>query len=365
MDTIYMERALELAKKGIGKTNPNPLVGAVIVKDGVIIGEGYHQEYGGPHAEINAINNASMDVQGATMYVTLEPCSHYGKTPPCAQALVDHQIKRLVIAMKDPNPKVAGKGIAILEAAGIQVDVGLLKEEAEHINEIFIKFITRQEPFVLLKTAMTFDGKIATRSGASQWISNERSRQYVHQLRNQYSAIMVGINTVLTDNPSLTTRLDSGDNHHPTRVIVDTYGRLPMESKLVQTANIVPTILATTKFAKQDTMNQLKEKGVQILMCEVEENHVDLKDLMKKLGGKEIDSIMVEGGATINYSLLEQKLVDKVITFVAPKIFGGREAPTPVGGIGIANPENAIQLTNIRIVPFEEDIMIEGYVKGE
>ncbi|WP_099189479.1 bifunctional diaminohydroxyphosphoribosylaminopyrimidine deaminase/5-amino-6-(5-phosphoribosylamino)uracil reductase RibD [Tepidibacter mesophilus] len=365
MDSKYMKRAIELALKGKGYTNPNPLVGAVIVKDGRIIGEGYHQYYGGAHAEVNAINSAFENVKGATIYVTLEPCSHFGKTPPCAQLLIDMKIKKVIIGMMDPNPIVAGNGIKLLRDHGIEVTVGVLEQEVKKMNEVFIKYITTKLPFCILKTAMTLDGKIATSIGDSKWITNKKSREYVHEIRHQVSGIMVGIGTVLQDNPSLTTRLKDKEGVDPIRIIVDTIGRIPLESKVLSLNSKAKTIIATTKKADKNKLKLIKEKGAQIIITPLKNNKVDLKYLIQKLGEMDIDSILIEGGSTLNYSILNEGCVDKAITFIAPKIIGGGNAKTPVGGIGIEHIKNAIELENIKVIMFEQDIMIEGYLRKE
>ncbi len=360
-----MKRAIELAQRGIGYTSPNPLVGAVIVKNGKIIGEGYHGYYGGPHAEINAFKNITEDVKDATMYVTLEPCSHFGKTPPCAEAIVKNGIHKVIIGMKDPNPIVAGRGIRILEENGIEVVCGILEDEVKKLNEIFIKYITKEIPFCILKTAMTLDGKISTATGDSKWITNEKSREYVHKLRHQVSAIMVGIGTVLTDNPRLTTRLKGDKSRNPIRVIVDTYCRIPLEVEVLKTDFDTKTIIATTEKADDTKLKVIRNKGVDIIITPLKNGRVDLDYLMKKLGERKIDSVLLEGGSTLNYSAIKEGLVDKVISFIAPKIIGGSTAKTPIGGEGIESIGKAISINNINIKRFHEDIMIEGYIGKE
>lgn len=366
MDIKFMKRALELAQKGIGYTKPNPLVGAVIVRDGKIIGEGYHEIYGSHHAEINAFNNAIEDVRGATMYVTLEPCSHYGRTPPCANAIVEKGIKKVVIGLLDPNPLVSGRGIEILKNNGIEVVTGILTDEGKKLNEIFLKYITTNLPFGILKTAMTLDGKIASANGDSKWITNEFSRQYVHELRHRVSGIMVGIGTVLTDDPELTTRLKNRDGVDPIRIIVDSTAKIPLSAKVLNLDSKVKTIVATTEMADKQKLRDIKSKGAEIIITPLKNNRVDLSNLMKQLGQREIDSVLIEGGAALNFSALEEGIVDKIISFIAPKIIGGATSKTPVGGEGISYMKNAIKLNGIQISRFKEDIMIEAYVrKGE
>lgn len=365
VDYKYMKRAIELSKLGIGYTYPNPLVGAVIVKNGKVIGEGYHAFYGRPHAEINAFKNATEDVKGATMYVTLEPCSHYGKTPPCAEAIVRNGIKEVVIGMKDPNELVSGKGIEILKQNGIKVTLGVCEEEIRKLNEIFIKYITSKLPFCILKTAMTLDGKISTVTGDSQWISNEISRQYVHEIRHRVAGIMVGIGTVMQDDPSLTTRLKDKKGRDSSRIIVDTRARIPLEAKVLNLDSDAKTIIATTELASKNKIHALKEKGAEIIITPIKNKEVDLSYLIRELGKMNIDSVLLEGGSTLNYSALEEGIVDKVISFISPKIIGGTGAKTPVGGEGKHSIKNAIMLENIKVSRFEEDIVIEGYIKGK
>lgn len=365
MDISFMERALELAEKGIGYTNPNPLVGAVIVKAGRIIGEGYHEYYGGNHAEVNAFNNAVEDVKGATMYVTLEPCSHYGKTPPCAKAIVEKGIKKVVIGLQDPNPLVAGKGIEILKENGIEVVLGVLEEKGKKLNEIFFKYITTGLPFCIMKTAMTLDGKIATQTGDSKWITGELSRNHVHMLRNRTAGIMAGIGTVLADDPMLNTRLKNGDGSDPIRIILDSSARIPLEAKVLNLDSKVSTIIVTTEKADKDKIKAIEKKGAEIIIAPLKNNEVDLFFLMRILGGKKIDSILLEGGSKINYAALEEGIVDKVNAFIAPKIIGGDNAKTPVGGKGKSLMKDAIILKDIEVYHFENDIMVEGYIVKE
>jgi diaminohydroxyphosphoribosylaminopyrimidine deaminase/5-amino-6-(5-phosphoribosylamino)uracil reductase len=360
-----MTRALELAKLGVGYTNPNPLVGAVIVKDGKIIGEGYHKKYGDAHAEVNAFNNAKEDVTGATMYVTLEPCSHFGKTPPCAQAIVKKGIKKVIVAMEDPNPLVAGRGIHILKDHGIEVTTGVMKQEAKKLNEIFIKFITTGLPFCTLKTAMTLDGKIAAYTGDSRWITNEDSRKYVHEMRHKFSSIMVGIGTVIADDPFLTTRLDTTDGKNPIRIVVDTKGNIPLDAKILKINDHTKTIIATTEAIHKEKLKYIKELGADVIITPLKNNKVDLPYLMKSLGDLKIDSVLLEGGSTLNYTALEEGIVDKVTSFIAPKIIGGSSSKTPVGGKGIPYMKDAIDLKDINVFKFKEDVMIEAYIRKE
>jgi diaminohydroxyphosphoribosylaminopyrimidine deaminase/5-amino-6-(5-phosphoribosylamino)uracil reductase len=365
LDIKMMKRALELAEKGIGYTNPNPLVGAVIVKEGRIIGEGYHKLYGSNHAEINAFESATEDVRGATMYITLEPCSHYGKTPPCAKAIVEKGIKKVVIGLKDPNPLVSGRGIKILQENGIEVVCGVLEEEGKKVNEVFLKYITTKTPFCIMKTAMTLDGKIATRSGDSKWITGELSREYVHRLRHRMSGIMVGIGTIIADDPMLNTRLSNQKGRDPVRIVIDSSAKIPLDAKVLNLDSEAITIIAATEKADKEKLKALIEKGAEIIISPIKNNGVDLNFLMKILAERKIDSILLEGGSKINYSAVKEGIVDKVNAFIAPKLIGGDAAKTPVGGEGIEFMKDAVSLCNIEIHRFENDIMIEGYIVKE
>ena len=357
----YMKQAIRLAKKGGGWVNPNPAVGAVIVKDARIIGKGFHEYFGGSHAEVNAIGSASAPVAGATLYVTLEPCIHQGKTGPCTPFIISQGIRKVVIGMKDPNPQVNGKGIRLLQEAGIEVVSGILEPEVRQMNESFIKFITTGMPFCTLKTAMTLDGKIATVNNASRWISGEESRNVVHELRHNNGAILVGANTIIYDNPLLNTRRKAKKGKDPLKVIADTKGRIPTDARVLQHEPQL-VVLATTKLAKSQKMKELERKGVHVLICPEKEGRIDLRYLFHSLGIMGIDSILLEGGSTLAFSAIREGLVDKVISFIAPKILGGKSAPTPVGGEGFAEMDDAVQLHDIRIKKLGEDIMVEGYI---
>lgn len=362
-DEKFMARALELAKQGEGHVSPNPLVGAVVVKDGRMIGEGYHEKYGEAHAEVNAIRRATECVKGATIYVTLEPCSHYGKTPPCAELLIQSELKRVVIGCLDPNDLVSGRGVKMLEDAGIEVTVGVLEDACKKMNEIFIHYITKKTPFVIMKTAMTLDGKIATVTGASKWITGESARKQVHQLRNRVSGIMVGIETVLTDNPELSCRIENGV--HPIRLIVDSKLRIPFDAKVLDRQKEQKTIIGTTHLCNQEKYQALLEKGIEVIVLPSKEGQVDLHAFMQVLGEQNIDSILLEGGATLNFSMLKEGLVHRVESYIAPKIFGGNQAPTSVGGKGFSQVEDAIELENLELQKVGEDLWIQGKVKNK
>lgn len=369
-DRQFMNRAIELAWQGRGWTSPNPLVGAVVVKDGQIIGEGFHPAVGKPHAEVYALDAAGESAQGATLYVTLEPCAHHGRTPPCVDRVLESGLARVVVAVEDPNPVVAGKGIQRLRAAGIEVEVGVLGDEAAKINERFFKYIKTKRPFVAIKTGMSLDGKIATASGESMWITNETSRGYVQILRATYDAIMVGVNTVVQDNPKLTCRLPGG--RQPMRIIIDSMARTPVNAKLFEfenTAHRPNTLICVGARAPEDRVRALRAAGAEIMVCPDTgysvDTHIDLAKLMPLLGKREITSILLEGGGTINAAALDAAIVDKVYVFVAPKIIGGVGAPTMVEGSGVTLLEEAVQLYRMSCTAMNGDLLIEAYTQEE
>lgn len=360
LDEKYMKRALEIAAYGRGKTSPNPMVGAVIVRENRIIGEGYHEKRGENHAEVNAFESASESVEGATMYVTLEPCSHFGKTPPCADRIIKEKIKKVVIATLDPNPLVAGKGVKKLEEAGIQVVVGVCQEESVSLNEVFMKYIVHKEPFVLMKVAMSMDGKIATRTGDSKWISSEESRNEVQKIRSYICGIMVGIGTVLADNPRLTCRLENGKN--PIRIVVDTDLRIPLDALVLKDQDQAKTVIATVENKGDiNKRNILKESGIHLLDVPEKNGKVDLKILLKMLGEMEIDSVLLEGGGTLNFSALNEGVIDKVLFYIAPILIGGKEAISPICGEGIEKLAQAFDVKNMKVEWMGNDLRIEGY----
>ena len=361
-DEQLMKRALELAKKGIGYVSPNPLVGAVIVKDGKIIGEGYHECYGQAHAEVNAVRNATEDVEGSTIYVTLEPCAHYGKTPPCAELLLKSKFQRVVIGCLDPNEQVSGRGVKTLRDAGITVDIGILEQECLAINEVFFHYITTKRPFVVMKTAMTLDGKIATVTGASKWITDVIARERVHHLRNRLTGIMVGVDTVIADDPELSCRIENGRN--PVRLIVDSRLRIPIEAQVLGNQNLQRTIIGTTEMYDKEKYSVLGNMGIEVIVLPTKDDRVDLQAWMKVLGEKNIDSILLEGGATLNFSMLKEGLVHQVQSYIAPKIFGGATAPTPVGGNGFEKIADAIQLEQLKVEQVGEDIWVCGNIQS-
>ncbi|QDR80664.1 bifunctional diaminohydroxyphosphoribosylaminopyrimidine deaminase/5-amino-6-(5-phosphoribosylamino)uracil reductase RibD [Sporomusa termitida] len=362
MDEYYMQQALTIAQYAQGRTSPNPLVGAVIVKDGRIVGQGWHRQAGTPHAEIHALAQAGDLAKGATVYVTLEPCSHHGRTGPCADALIQAGVRKVVAAMADPNPLVAGNGLNRLRAAGIEVVEGILSAEAARLNEVFIKWIVTGMPWAVLKTAMSLDGKIAAYTGHSQWITGAAARAYVHKLRDTHEGILVGIGTVLADNPELTARLPAA-GRNPVRIIVDSMARTPLNAKVV-TDGQAQTIIAVGREAPADRVAALTSKGVEVLTLDQTPAGINLRQLFKILGERRITSILVEGGATINASVFTANLIDKVYCFIAPKIIGGRTAPTPVGGTGAPAVDQALMLEDLRTEAIGADILITGYLTG-
>lgn len=370
----YMRRAIELAKKGSGHVNQNPLVGAVIVRDGEIIGEGYHECYGQLHAERNAIANAKKrgnSLEGSTIYVTLEPCCHYGKTPPCTEAIIEEKIARVVVGSDDPNPLVSGKGFQMLREKGIEVIPHFLKEECDAMNHVFFHYIRTGTPYVAMKYAMTMDGKIACYTGDSKWVTGEESRAHVQTLRNHYKGIMAGIGTVLADDPMLNCRIEGGRD--PIRIITDSHLRIPMDSQLVRTAGQQPLIVACLPDADEEKAAQLQEKGVEVLripgvttadITEEQKEVISLPVLMKELGARKIDGILLEGGGQLNESALQAGIVDRIYCYIAPKIFGGAQAKTPVEGQGLTRAADAWQFNRIGMQEFGQDILLE-YEKAQ
>lgn len=355
-----MKRAIRLAEKGRGRTSPNPMVGAVLVKDGKVVGEGYHTKAGEAHAEILALREAGGRAIGSTLYLNLEPCTHYGKTPPCAPEVIEAGVKRILIGMEDPNPLVKGRGIETLKRAGLEVHVGILEKECRKLNEAFCKYILRKEPFVILKVAATFDGKIATRRGDSKWISNEASRRIVHRFRDQVDGIVVGIGTILKDDPLLTARIKKGRD--PFRIILDSRLRIPEEAKVIENSPS-KTIIATTEVAPRDKAERLEKKGVRILVLDSKQGRVNLRSCLSRLGEMGMMSLMVEGGSQVNGSFLDEGLVDRLLLFLSPKLIGDSKAIGIFGGNGVETLREAIPLKDLKIKKIGEDILIEGYVE--
>ena len=363
-DQNYMLQAIQLAKQGEGWTNPNPMVGAVIVKNGRIIGKGYHKKCGELHAERNAIASLTESAEGATIYVTLEPCCHYGKTPPCTEAIIEQKIKRVVIGSRDPNPKVSGKGIKMLQEAGIAVIEDFMREECDRLNPVFFHYITTKTPYVVMKYAMTLDGKIATKTGASKWITGEAARAEVQHMRHRYMGIMAGIGTVLADDPMLNVRVEGWKS--PIRILCDSGLRIPLDGQIVKSAGKYRTIVAYADSENTEAKRKrLHEMGVETICCPDENNQVDLKKLMKYLGEEGIDSILLEGGGTLNDSALRAGIVQEVQAFIAPKLFGGMNSKTPVEGIGVRFPSEAVKLKCTDICQIGEDIRITCQVCGK
>lgn len=364
----FMKRAIELAKQGAGWTAPNPLVGAMVVKNGRVIGEGYHRKYGELHAERNALAACTEDPAGATLYVTLEPCCHYGKTPPCTEIIIEKKIAKVVIGSRDPNPKVAGKGARILREHGIEVVEDYMREACDALNPVFFHYITTKTPYVVLKFAMTLDGKIATRTGASKWITGEAARNHVHQLRSRYAGILAGIGTVLADDPMLNCRIDGA--HQPLRIILDSHLRIPMGSRLVRSAKEYPLLIVCNESTRDweegtNRIQKLEEAGAKVWTLPEKNGHPDLNVLMQRLGEEKIDSVLIEGGGTVNEAALKAHIVHHVYAYIAPKIFGGEDAKTPVEGSGIRLPQECANLRLAKITVLLNDMLLEYDVEGE
>jgi diaminohydroxyphosphoribosylaminopyrimidine deaminase/5-amino-6-(5-phosphoribosylamino)uracil reductase len=356
-----MRQALAMAAKAAGRTSPNPMVGALVVRDGVVVGEGCHLCAGTPHAEVHALAAAGEAARGATVYVTLEPCCHFGRTGPCADALIAAGVKRVVAAMTDPNPKVCGQGLERLRAAGVEVVEGVLAAEAARLNEAFIKWVSTGMPFGIMKTAMTLDGKIATRTGKSQWITGPAARERVHRLRDACDAILVGVGTVLADDPELTARLPEGGGRNPLRIVADSAARTPLTAKLVRDGK-APTLIAATEAAPAEKVKALQAAGAEVLILPNGPTGIDLRALWRTLGERKLTSVLVEGGAAVNAAALAANVVDKVCAFVAPKVFGGAAAPGPVGGMGADEVAEAAALEDMDAEQVDGDILITAYL---
>ncbi len=360
IDERYMRFAIALAKKAKGLTNPNPAVGAVVVKGGKIVGRGYHKRCGLPHAEVNALGQAGARAKGATLYVTLEPCDHYGRTPPCTEAVIRSGVKRVVAAMVDPNPLTKGRGIKRLKNHGITTTVNVLANEAAAINRPFITFITKKRPFITVKIAESLDGKIATRTGDSRWITSDDARMYVQKLRRSTDAVMVGVNTVTRDDPMLLSR--TRGQKQPARIIVDSRLTTPIDAKIFTSVKVSPVIIATTRKASSRKAARYVSKGAVVIFTRSKKGRVDLEDLLKKLGEIYIIDVLVEGGGELVAALLEERLVDRLLFFIAPKIIGGRDAATSVEGQGIEKMKDALDLGAVSVKKFSKDILIEANV---
>ena len=356
IDEGYMRQALALAKRGAGRVSPNPMVGCVIVKDGRVIGEGWHEYCGGLHAERNALKNRTADAAGATLYVTLEPCCHWGRTPPCTDAILENKIARVVVGCLDPNPLVAGKGTRILRDAGVAVESGVCEDECCALNRVFFHYITHKTPYGVLKYAMTLDGKLAAHTGDSKWVTGEAARAHVHETRSRLSAIMVGVGTVLADDPLLTCRMEGGRD--PVRIVCDSHLRTPVDSALVRTARETRTIIACIQ--RNECAAAFEAAGIELLVCAEKDGKVDLADLWRRLGEMGIDSVLIEGGAALHFAALEAGVVNEVQAYIAPKLIGGAGAKSPVGGLGIAKMADALALEQVTCTKLGDDFLIEG-----
>ncbi|MBT9174445.1 MAG: Riboflavin biosynthesis protein RibD [candidate division WS2 bacterium] len=367
IDYYFMKKTINLAKHGRGRVSPNPLVGALVIKNGEIIGKGYHHKTGEPHAEVLALKEAGPDAKGATLVVNLEPCCHYGKTPPCTKMIIESGIIKVVSGMEDPNPLVSGKGFAELKNAGIEVKTDILKEQCIKLNEVFLKYITSKKPFVTLKGAISLDGKVSTKTGESKWISNKKSRKISQRLRSLHDAILVGVDTVIKDNPLLTCRLDK-KSKNPIRIILDSTLRIPLNSQVIKSAgtSTSPTIIVTTEQSTPEKIKTIEKEGVQVLVTKSNPDlRIDLENLLTILGEQKITSLLIEGGPTVNASALHAGIVDKLILFVAPIVIGGITTPSLVGGTGIKKLVDAFKITDLTIKKIDNNFLFEGYVSKE
>lgn len=363
-DRRYMGLALRLAAKGAGYTSPNPMVGAVIVKEGEIVGQGWHRRYGAPHAEVEAIRQAGDRARGGTLYVTLEPCNHYGKTPPCTEAILAAGLKRVVIANPDPNPKVTGGGAAYLRARGVEVAAGLLAEQGARLNEAFFTAVTTGRPLVIAKVAASLDGKVATRSGESQWLTGPPARRWVHRLRQQVDAIVVGIGTVLADDPQLTTRLPRGRGRDPHRIILDSRLRLPLTARVLHLKSEAPTWVVGTTAAPEERRQVLEAAGARVVILPSDQGRVALEALLDFVADQRLQSLLVEGGAEVLGAFFDRNLLHKLHLFLAPKLIGGRQAPSFLGGRGIASLAAAPILRHLTCRRLGEDLLLTGYLQS-
>ena len=362
VDKYFMNIALELAEKGRGYTSPNPMVGAVVVQNGVVVGTGYHEYVGGPHAEVNAINDAGDSARGASLYVTLEPCNHTGRTPPCTRKILESGIKKVFVAMKDPNPDVTGGGIGFLEKHGIKIDIGVAEKQAVRLNEAFIKYSKTRRPFVVCKCAATLDGRIATRTGDSKWVTGPHARKFVHMLRHSLDGILVGIETVRKDNPSLTTRLEDRKGKDPLRIILDTRLSIAENARVFQLESEAKTMIVTGDSVSSEKKTRLEDKGVLILESPLKNGRIDLDYVMGELGKMKIASLLIEGGSRVMASAFSSGIVDKVFFFYAPKILGGDDGVPICRGPGPSLMSQAVSVKDISMHRFDDDILIEGYL---
>jgi len=362
-DEKHMKLALDLARKGEGYTSPNPMVGAVIVKDRVVVGQGFHEAVGKAHAEVNAIDQAGYSTEGATLYVTLEPCNHFGRTPPCTEKILQAGIRRVVVAQADPNQDVRGGGMDYLKSKGVNVEIGLCEHEARKLNDGFIKYVQTKRPFVMVKCAATLDGQIATRTGDSKWVTNEDSRYFVHRLRHAADAVMVGIGTVQKDDPSLTTRLKETPGVDPKRIILDTHLSISEDAKVLRLESESDTIIVTGKHIPEDKKDRIQAKGIYVLESSLREGRIDLNPLMDRLGAMGITSLLIEGGGYVIASALASDIVDKVFFFYAPKILGGNDGIPICKGQGPALMNQSLPVHDIEVTRFGDDVLIQGYIR--
>jgi diaminohydroxyphosphoribosylaminopyrimidine deaminase/5-amino-6-(5-phosphoribosylamino)uracil reductase len=361
IDIKFMRQALRQARKGLGRTSPNPAVGAVIVRKGQIVATGHHKKAGLPHAEVEVLRDLGGKAQGDTLYVTLEPCNHHGRTPPCTEAILKSGLKRVVVGMRDPNPDVPGGGCEFLKGNGLSVTTGVLEAECRRLNEAFIKFVTTGHPFVMAKSALTMDGWTGTSKGNSKWITNEKSRQFVHRLRDRVDAVLVGIGTVLADDPRLTTRLGRRRGRDPLRIVVDTRLRIPPKARILNHDSSAETIIAVGSDVASKDRKQFQKRGVSVLTCPVKAGRIDLGALMGILGEMSVNSLLVEGGASIIGSMLREKLIDKFFIFKAPKILGGEDGVPMAAGQGPEKMDQCLYLKDLEVRRFGGDILITGY----
>lgn len=361
VDEIFMKKVLRLARRGLGSTSPNPVVGALVVKNGQIISSGYHRKAGAPHAEIEALSMAGERAKGSTLFVNLEPCNHYGRTPPCTKAILESGIKRVVVGIADPNPNVTGGGCKFLRSKGVEVKYGVLEEECTRLNEVYIKYVKKGKPFVILKGALTLDGWIATKIGNSKWITNEKSRKFVHSLRKKVDAIMVGVETIIADNPLLSPYLTRNSAPDPVRVIADTNLRVPLESRVFNSGTSALTVIASGSNVSRTKRKRVEGLGARVINCQMRDGRIDLADLLDKLAEMSIGSVLVEGGGTIFGSIIREGLVDKFYIFLAPKILGGNNGIPFTRGPGCDTIKDCLSLKVLMVRRFDDDIMIEAY----
>ena len=362
-DERFMKQVLRLARRGLGLTSPNPVVGTLVVRNGQIIGSGYHKKAGAPHAEILALSKAGEGARGSTLYVNLEPCNHYGRTPPCTKAILESGIRRVVVGIHDPNPHVTGGGCRFLRSNGVEVKWGVLEEECARLNEVYMKYVTKGKPFVIVKGALTLDGWIATQTGNSKWITNEKSRKFVHSLRKRVDAIMVGVDTIIADNPLLVPYLMGNSAPDPVRVIADTNLRVPLESRVFNSGTSALTIVASGSNVSNTKRKKLEGQGARVIKCQMRDGRIDLADLLNRLAEMSICSVLVEGGATLFGSIIRERLVDKYYIFLAPKILGGDNGVPFTRGPGCDTVKDCLTLSPLMVRRFGDDIMIEAYPK--